>query len=305
MLENKPSVVNQVIPLEPFLNTNCKLVFKREDLIHPYISGNKYRKLKYNLINAKKECLNTLLTFGGAYSNHIAAVASVGKEFGFNTIGVIRGEELIDKIELNATLLFAKKCGMKFLFISRKDYQLKTEKAFIDILKTKFGKFYLIPEGGTNHLAIKGCSEILEKEDLNYDFICASVGTGGTLAGLIKSSKNSQNVIGFSALKGTFQLSEINKYTHKSNFKLLDDYCFGGYAKVNTQLINFMNSFKEVTAIPLDPIYTGKMMFGIIDLIKKGLIKEKSSILCIHTGGLQGIVGMNNILKKKNLPLIK
>lgn len=305
MLESKQSVLNQTISLTPFLKTGCRLVIKREDLIHPYISGNKYRKLKYNLISAKKANHNTLLTFGGAYSNHIAAVASAGKEFGFNTIGVIRGEELMDQVDCNPTLVFAKKCGMKFLFISRKDYQLKTKSSFIDFLKSKFGKFYLIPEGGTNQLAVRGCCEILKKEDLNFDTICVSVGTGGTFTGLIKSSKSSQNLIGFSALKGTFQLSEISKYTHQSNFMLLDDYCFGGYAKVNTQLISFINSFKETTAIPLDPIYTGKMMFGIIDLIKKGLIQEKSSILCIHTGGLQGIAGMNNVLKKKNLPLIK
>lgn len=292
--------------LEDFFNTNCKLVIKREDLLHPYISGNKYRKLKYNLIAAKTKGYTTLLTFGGAYSNHIAAVASAGKEYGFKTIGVIRGEELIDKIDSNPTLKFAKSCGMNFHFVSREGYRHKSNLNFIENLKTTFGDFYLLPEGGTNDLAVKGCSEILNQNDEQFDYICTAVGTGGTIAGLIESSNAvSQTVLGFSALKGTFQTSEIDSLTSKRNYQILDDYCFGGYAKVNSNLIEFINDFKCKTSIPLDPVYTGKMVYGIIDLIKKGIIKNQSKILAIHTGGLQGIVGMNKILLKKNLPLIR
>ncbi len=304
MFSNKLDIKNRKIPLEEFFDSNCSLFVKREDNLHPDISGNKYRKLKYNLLEAKKLEENTLLTFGGAFSNHISAVAAAGKEFNFKTIGVIRGEELIHKIESNATLSFAEKCGMKFHFISREEYRQKEEIEFIENLKNIFGNFYLIPEGGTNNLAIKGCEEILTAIDNEFDYICSPVGTGGTLAGLIKSSLPHQTVIGFSALKGTFQSSEIEKYTPKTNYKIIDDYCFGGYAKIDEQLIRFINNFKEKTNIPLDPVYTGKMLFGILDLIDKGMIKQNSRILAIHTGGLQGIIGMNQLLKKKNLPQI-
>lgn len=287
-----------------FSLSKCSLEIKREDQIHPEISGNKYRKLKYNILEAKNQGKSKLLTFGGAYSNHIAATAAAGKELGFETIGVIRGEELINKVEDNPTLSLAKKYGMNFHFISRKDYRDKNKPDFIDHLKTLFGDFYLLPEGGTNELAVKGCEEIICESDSRFDYICAAVGTGGTLAGIVRSSYSHQNVIGFSALKGTFQTSVIKEYTAKSNFKIIDDYCFYGYAKIDLELIRFINTFTEKTNIPLDPIYTGKMLYGIIDLINKGEIKKNSSILAIHTGGLQGIKGMNQKLNKKNLPQI-
>jgi len=304
LFNNSKSVKNQKIPLELFSIHNYSLVIKREDKLHPYISGNKYRKLKYNLLEAKALSNNVLLTFGGAFSNHIAAVASAGKDFGFKTIGIIRGEELKEKIDTNPTLLFAKNCGMQFYFVSREDYRSRAEKRFINNLKTLFGEFYLLPEGGTNSLAVKGCEEILTKNDEEFDFICSAVGTGGTLAGLIKSSNPQQTVLGFSALKGTFQSQEIEKYTSKTNYKIIDDYCFGGYAKIDEQLIRFINSFKGKTEILLDPVYTGKMIYGIIDLMRKGKLKQNSRILAIHTGGLQGITGMNQLLKKKNLSQI-
>ena len=161
-----------------------------------------------------------------------------------------------------------------------------------------------MPEGGTNDFAVKGCAEILTNKDSSFDYVCSSVGTGGTLAGLIKASNSLQTIIGFSALKGTFQNSDINKFTRKKNYRILDDYCFGGYAKINIELIEFINDFKNKTAVSLDPIYTGKMIFGIFDLINKGYFKENSTILAVHTGGLQGINGMNALLKKKNLPTI-
>ena len=185
---------------------------KREDLIHPFVSGNKFRKLKYNLLQAKEEKHHCLLTFGGAYSNHIAALAAAGKEHGFKTIGVIRGEELSIEIERNPTLKFAQDCGMQLDFISRVEYRKKTEIAFLEELKLKWGDFYLIPEGGTNDLAIKGCKEILNEEDSNFDFICCSVGTGGTISGLINSAKLHQKIIGFPALKGDFLKEEICKF---------------------------------------------------------------------------------------------
>lgn len=281
------------------------LHLKREDEIHSVVSGNKFRKLKYNLMAAITEEKKTLLTFGGAFSNHIAATASAGKMCGLRTIGVIRGEELVSKIEDNPTLKYAQDCGMLFKFISRTAFRNKEDAHFISELKNEFGDFYLIPEGGTNTLAVKGCEEILTKSDACFDYVCAPVGTGGTLAGLINSSKPGQQVLGFSALKGDFLKQDISKFAKQNNWKLVTEYHFGGYAKINVDLITFINQFKKDHNIALDPVYTGKMMFGLLDMIKNGYFPKGSKILAIHTGGLQGIKGMNARLKKKNLPVIQ
>lgn len=281
------------------LVTNERLFVKREDLLHPFISGNKYRKLKYNLIEAAEKGVDTLLTFGGAFSNHIAATAAAGEIAGFRTIGVIRGEELRDKINENPTLSFAQRCGMQFEFVSREVYRYKTEESFVKELKLKFGDFYLVPEGGTNALAIKGCEEILTEKDAVFDYICCAVGTGGTIAGLINSSLPYQKILGFPALKGSFLQDDIRKFAQNDRWELITDYHFGGYGKVSEDLIQFINCFYEQNKIPLDPVYTGKMVFGVTDLIKKGYIKEDARVLMIHTGGLQGIEGMNKKLEKK------
>ncbi len=299
-LENS---INQQIKLSH--NFDVELYIKREDQIHPFISGNKYRKLKYNLIEAKKLGYTTLLTFGGAFSNHIAAVSFAGQEFGFKTIGIIRGDELVDKVNDNATLKFAKSNGMKFKFVSRSDYREKTSEVFIEKLKYEFGEFYTVPEGGTNELAIKGCEEILSETDVVFDYVCCAVGTGGTISGLINSSKPSQQILGFPALKGAFLYNNISKFVTRNNWELITDYHFGGYAKINTELIDFINQFKINQRIPLDPVYTGKLMFGVNKLIEKEFFKKGSKILAIHTGGLQGIAGMNKRLKQKRLPLIQ
>jgi 1-aminocyclopropane-1-carboxylate deaminase len=286
----------QKISLE---KTNISLYIKREDLLHPYISGNKFRKLKYNLVQAKKEKKETLLTFGGAFSNNILAVAAAGNAQGFKTIGVIRGEELKDKIAENPTLKKAQDFGMVFYFVDREIFREKSSQKFIHQLVEKFGDFYLIPEGGTNELAVKGCEEILTSTDEKFDYICCSVGTGGTISGLINCSKNSQQVLGFSALKGDFLREDICKFVSKSNWELITAYHFEGYAKVSEELILFINDFYQKHKVPLDPIYTGKMLFGVMDLINKNYFCENSKILVIHTGGLQGITGMNNLLKQK------
>ena len=303
MIFKPENSINQKIPL--IGESGIELYLKREDLIHPFVSGNKYRKLKYNLIEARENGFKTLLTFGGAFSNHIAAVASAGDNFGFKTIGVIRGAELKEKINVNPTLSFAKQSGMNFKFVTREGYRNKTSASFINNLKEEFGDFYLIPEGGANELAIKGCTEILSETDINFDFICTSVGTGGTISGLINCSKPSQQVFGFPALKGDFLQQDISKFVTNTNWKLITDYHFGGYAKINEELISFINTFKTVYKIPLDPVYTGKMMFGLFDLIKKGFFKKGTKILAIHTGGLQGIAGMYILLKNKNLAIIE
>jgi 1-aminocyclopropane-1-carboxylate deaminase len=295
--------LNQILPLE--LPNGISLEIKREDLLHPFISGNKFRKLKYNLLQAKAENQETVLTFGGAYSNHIAAVAYAGKEQGFKTIGIIRGDELGDKIAENPTLQFAQDCGMQFEFVTREAYRFKTEPDFVANLKDKFGPFYLVPEGGTNEYAIKGCEEILTDQDTSFDYICCAVGTGGTISGIINSALPHQKVLGFPALKGDFLKDEIRKFATNKNWKLLTDYHFGGYGKVNEELIQFINQFYKQTQVPLDPVYTGKMVFGVIDLIQKNYFPDNTKILLIHTGGLQGIQGMNAILKNKNKTMIQ
>ncbi len=294
---------NQEIQLKLLQDKKISLYIKREDLLHPFISGNKYRKLKYNLIEAKTKNIKSILTYGGAYSNHIAATAYAGKENNIQTIGIIRGEELAHKWQENPTLRFAASNGMQFKFVSREVYRNKLSDLTLQNLKNEFGQFYDLPEGGTNELAIKGCEEILNN-DKNFDIICTAVGTGGTIAGIINSTIENQKVIGFPALKGDFLKKDICKFTDKYNWSLNTDYNFGGYGKVSEELIKFINDFKFQTEIPLDPIYTGKMMYGILDLVKKGYFKPGTKILVIHTGGLQGISGMNTILKKKNLPLL-
>ncbi|WP_333877678.1 1-aminocyclopropane-1-carboxylate deaminase/D-cysteine desulfhydrase [Flavobacterium sp.] len=276
------------------------LFFKREDLLHPYISGNKYRKLKYNLAQAQQEQHDTLLTFGGAFSNHILATAAAGADYGFKTIGIIRGEELASQIEDNPTLQQARDFGMVFEFVTRDEYRRKETPEFKAYLQTKYGCFYRLPEGGSNALAVQGCEEILTEEDAVFDYICCSVGTGGTLSGLINCSKSSQQVLGFSALKGDFLQEDIRKFAKHQHWELVTDYHFGGYGKVSEELIQFINCFYQKYRIPLDPIYTGKMVFGVFDFIRKGKFPKNSRILMIHTGGLQGIAGMNKKLKKKN-----
>ncbi len=274
-----------------------QLFIKREDLNHPTIQGNKFRKLYPNLLQAKKENQNTLLTFGGAFSNHIYATAAAGKEYGFNTIGIIRGEK---PKKIGSTLRFALEQNMTLHFVSRSEYRQKESIDFLESLKQKFGSFYLIPEGGTNSLAIQGCQMITQEAvrqlpDINY--ICSSVGTGGTISGIISGRLSQQHihVLGFSSLKGDFLQKEVEALLPQihSNWNINTDYHFGGYAKHNKQLISFINDFKQRFNIALDPIYTGKMMFGIFDLIQKGKFPKGAKILAIHTGGIQGIQGFN------------
>lgn len=296
---------NQFLDLSILKEKNVILALKREDLLHPYVSGNKYRKLKYNLQAAKENGVGTLVTFGGAFSNHIAAVAYAGKEWGMKTIGFIRGEELQENWCQNPTLARAHRNGMEFKFVSRQVYREKDTASFTTELKKQFGDFYMVPEGGTNALAVKGCEEILGEADREFDIICTCVGTGGTIAGLINSSFEHQKIIGFSALKGDFLSDVISEITTKDNWKLIADYHFGGYAKITEQLVLFINNFKSETDIPLDPIYTGKMLFGLLDMIKNDNFVSGIKILAVHTGGIQGIEGMNTVLKKKNLPLLE
>lgn len=301
-----PSVPHQLVQVPLLKEKKIRLCVKRLDLISADLSGNKWYKLKYNLEEAKRQGHKMLLTFGGAYSNHIFATAAGAHIYNIPSIGIIRGEETLP---LNPTLSAALKLGMNLRYLSRSDYRNKESPDFLDHLKEDFGDFFLIPEGGTNSLAIKGTKEILNDQDFKADMICTSIGTGGTMAGLLATAHAGQKVVGFSSLKGEFMLQEVHNLLQKHNilpscsFDILQQYHFGGYAKFTEELILFMMDFTQRTGIPLDPIYTGKMMFGIMDEIRKGNIPQGSSILAIHTGGLQGISGFN-IINGTKLPLL-
>ncbi len=287
---------------------NIEVSVLRDDLNHPIIQGNKFWKLKYNISNAQKKGNSTILTFGGAYSNHILAVAQAGKEFGFKTIGIIRGEE---NLPLNFTLKTATELGMQLQYIDRTTYKIKHTQDFKDYLRNIYGAFYLIPEGGTNYYAVNGCMEIIKDSSL-YDYVCCPIGTGGTISGITIANKNQSKVIGFPALKnGDFLKdevhSQINSVTQDEeltdilmeSFSLQTDYHFGGYAKINDELINFVREFNSIHGFKWDLIYNGKMAFGVFDLIKKNHFPKGSKILLVHTGGLQGINGLEERFKRK------
>lgn len=280
-----------------FEEKDLQLWIKRDDLTHPELQGNKWRKLKYNLEKARKMGKKYLLTFGGAFSNHLFATAAAGKLFNFKTIGIVRGEKVLP---LNATLSFAKACGMDLRFVDRQTYS-QNEK-LLSKLEIPLDDCYILPEGGTNELALKGCAElgeeILTQLDFIPNFICTSCGTGGTVSGLIHSKKSETHILGFSALKGNFMQKEVENLLtqfypndHHDNYSIQNDYHFGGYAKHTSALIDFINTFKDRFQIQLDPIYTGKMLYGIFDLAEKNFFSKGSKIVAIHTGGLQGILG--------------
>ena len=288
---------------DPLLaDAGINLYVKREDMVHPHLSGNKYYKLKYNLEEAKNNGYDTLLTFGGAYSNHIYATAAAGKIFKFKTIGIIRGEE--HKI-LNPTLSFVKECGMKLCYMNRNTYRNKTSTDIVKLLEEEYGRFYLIPEGGSNALAVKGSTEIITSIKNDFDFVCCAVGTGGTIAGLAAGLNGSRKVLGFSVLKGADFLNERVRMLLKSysgnelkNWQINFNYHFGGYAKFDLNLINFIENFTRRVNIPIEPIYTGKMLYGIFDLVKDGFFSSGTKIIAIHTGGLQGLRGLSDKINR-------
>lgn len=305
MIQANP-IVNQTLDHPLLEEKGVELAIKRLDLIHPLISGNKFFKLKYNLEEAVNKGYKSILTFGGAYSNHIQASAAATKLFGLNSIGLIRGEETLP---LNPTLDFAQSQGMKIEYVNRADYRRKNETEFLDELKKKYPNCFIIPEGGTNSLAIQGTAEILEEGDKDYSDIILSIGTGGTFTGILKSLQPNQKALGISSLKGSFINKEISELLEKNQiltngeWEINTAYHFGGYAKYNQVLIDFIWEFYESFGIVLDPIYTGKMMFGIWDLIKKDQFLKGSKVLAIHTGGLQGNFGFYERTNIK-LPLL-
>lgn len=275
--------------LDPEINGfGVDLWIKRDDLIHPQVSGNKWRKLKYNIDDAQKKGFTKILTFGGAFSNHIYATAAAGHIFGMETIGIIRGERVEP---LNSTLAFAESMGMKLHFVDRETYRLKSEAEELEKYEKQFGPVYIIPEGGANALGVKGCEEILPEIEIPFDYICCACGTGTTLAGIINSIGENQHAIGFPILKAeTFLENEVHPkltYIDPTKFCLNNEYHFGGYAKWNAELEEFMDRFEKFHDIHLEPVYTGKLFYGIYELIKMKRFPEGSRVIALHTGGLR------------------
>ena len=281
-----------------------KLLIKRDDLIHPVVSGNKWRKLRYNLTAALRADHHTLLTFGGAFSNHIVATAYAAKGAGLDSIGVIRGED----DAANPTLRAAREYGMELVFINREEYRQKDEESFIQSLRQRHGRFHLVPEGGANADGVQGCAEILKEVDHDFDIVCCACGTGTTLAGLGLGLQRGQKAWGFPALKGAEpMIHEVRRLMDASGLRtatgrevgqdrlsLNCEFHFGGYAKIDGDLLRFIKGFKERTGVSLDPIYTGKMMYGIYALAADGRIAQGSTVLAIHTGGMQAWLGMRH-----------
>ncbi|MCY0967717.1 1-aminocyclopropane-1-carboxylate deaminase/D-cysteine desulfhydrase [Chryseobacterium wangxinyae] len=294
----------QPIPIQEIsVEKNIRLFIKREDLIHPDISGNKYWKLFFNINNYLEDKPKNplIITFGGAYSNHISSVSAVGKLSETQTLGIIRGEELEKKWIDNPTLVLAKKNGMNFKFVSREEYRHKEK--LTAILQQELPNALIIPEGGTNENAVQGIKMMLNNDTKDFDYLCTAVGTGGTVSGISEFCEDNQKVIGFKVVDDDSLQNKISELTTKRNFHLTDA-SYGGYAKINDDNIRFINDFKMKFEIPLEPIYTGKMMQKIFEMIDDNYFPEGSKILCFHTGGLQGIEGANTLLRKQNRNLI-
>lgn len=261
---------------------------KRDDLIHPELSGNKWRKLKYNLKAATEQGHRTLLTFGGAYSNHIRATAAAGYHFGFSTIGVIRGEE---HLPLNPSLDYAASHGMRLTYMDRAMYRNKTQPEIIDALRQERGEFYLVPEGGSNELAVRGCKEMPGEIDIEFDVICCPCGTGGTIAGISTGLRPRQRAIGFSALKGgEFLNTEVQRLQQQAfgssseNWNIECRFHFGGFAKKTPELEAFITDFKTRHGLTLEWVYVAKMMYGIFALAERGELEPGTRVIAVITG---------------------
>ena len=297
LLEHKIPIVE--IPIE----SKVRLFIKREDLTHPEISGNKYWKMFYNVKKylEKEVSERKIITFGGAFSNHIAAAAALGNEFGIKTLGVIRGNELEDSWQENPTLFSAHQNGMSFRFVTRETYRYKEK--MMKELQTEFPESLVVPEGGTNENAVEGIQYMLTDETKDFDYICSAVGTGGTVSGLSKFAQPHQKIIGFKAVKDNSLENRIKNLSKKDNFTLVDA-SDGGFGKITDENVRFINEFYQYFGIVLEPVYTGKMLRKIFEMIADDYFPANSKILAFHTGGLQGIVGANEMLKKKNRNLI-
>ncbi|MFI6763667.1 1-aminocyclopropane-1-carboxylate deaminase/D-cysteine desulfhydrase [Micromonospora sp. NPDC050417] len=282
-----PSPLTELVD-DRLSRAGVRLLLKRDDLIHPDLPGNKWRKLTYNLRAAREQDLRTLVTFGGAYSNHIRAVAAAGAYFGFDTVGVIRGEE---HLPLNRSLAYAVDRGMRLTYLDRTSYRDKHAPELLALLRTEFGKHYLIPEGGSNALAVRGCAEIPGEITEPYDVVCVPVGTGGTLAGIAAGLAPGRSALGFSVLKGgQFLVGEVERLQRAfcgsvtTNWRIEYDFHFGGYAKSKPELEAFIADFATRHGLTLDPIYPAKMMYGLFALVEAGHFLAGTTIAAVLTG---------------------
>lgn len=268
----------------------------RLDLLHPVISGNKWFKLKHNLRYAIEHKYDDILTFGGGYSNHLIATAAAAKKYGVRSIGIVRGN--YNTTELTPTLKACKELDMELFFISREEYAKKEDEAWLKVLYKKYSEPYIIPEGGANDKGRVGAGEIAELIPEHYSHICVSVGTGTTFIGLRNNLLVTKTVLGFAPMKkGSYIAEEIAPLIRNdNNWHIFDRWHFGGFGKWDNTLLAFMNQFYELNAIPLDIIYTAKMMYGVEALLKEGYFSKDSNILCVHTGGLQGNVSVQKQL---------
>ena len=300
-LLNLPSPLTEVQSVS-LSEKNISLQLKRDDLIHPDISGNKWRKLYLNILEAKKQNKDTILTFGGPFSNHIYASAAAAKLFGLRSIGIIRGEYVDPN---NHTLKFAETQGMEIVRISKAIYGSDKE-----TIAMQYPEAYIIPDGGNNDLGRMGMKYLAE--ELNQItpseemILVLPIGTGCTMAGLVQHLNKNFSVLGISVLKNKSIDAEMASVTKDSEvrYEINHDYHFGGYAKTTKELIDFANKFAEKQAVNIDPIYTAKSMFAIYDLLAKNKFAEGSKIISLHTGGIQGIIPYNRLNPHK-IKLIK
>lgn len=286
---NTKAAIIEPIQHPALLDKDIELHIKRDDLLHPIISGNKWRKLKYTLLLALTKGQEHLISMGGAYSNHLHALAYVGHRLNLKTTGLIRGEQPEKE---NQTLSDLRQWGMTLEFVSRRDFrELRKYRSHDSAPAKKYNGFW-IPEGGSSQEALRGVAEILKEIDIDFDMLTLACGTGTTLAGIAKALPGSKRVVGFSALKGGgFLEKDIRKMLRTKgmpNWSINFDYHFGGFAKTDAALLSFIETFQTETNIPLEPLYNGKMLFGLFDLINNHHFKKGQSIIAIHTGGLQG-----------------
>ncbi|MEC5395090.1 1-aminocyclopropane-1-carboxylate deaminase/D-cysteine desulfhydrase [Bergeyella sp. RCAD1439] len=280
-----------------------RLFVKRADKVHPEISGNKYWKLFYNVNHylERRPERPMLITFGGAYSNHIAAVSALAREGGFSSLGIIRGHELEYRWRENPTLGYAAGNGMEFRFVRREEYRDK--EGLMVQLASDYPEALILPEGGTNAEAVEGIERMLSPDTQRFDYLCTAVGTGGTVAGLAKFAQEHQRVIGFPVVKDDSLQGKIRALSGGKEVALFEA-SFGGYGKLSDAVVRFINEFGMDFGIQLEAVYTGKMMLALFKLIEKGYFPKGSKILAFHTGGLQGIAGANAFLQKRGRPTI-
>jgi 1-aminocyclopropane-1-carboxylate deaminase len=296
MFDQKRSIL-QKVDLSNFNNRNVNLFIKRDDLIDIDVSGNKWRKLKYNVAYAQQIKKSGILTFGGAFSNHLIATAAACHAIGLKSIGIVRGNEL--NSDSNDTLKKCAKFGMELVFISREEYHLRNEKMYHEELTITYPNYFIVPEGGSNYYGMIGCQEILQETPNNYDHVFVAQGTTTTSCGIALALPEKSVLHVVPVLKGFQAKDEMRSLYLRSGIEqgmvdeilekvdVLSDYHFGGYGKYTDELLQFMEDFFSETAIPLDPVYTGKTIFALVDWVVQNDIRD-ANILFVHTGGIQG-----------------